>query len=100
MPARFASGFDWDTGNWEKCQQHGVSIAEIEAVLRGDPQIAPAPRRSLAEERFIAVGRTLGGRALFIAFTLRIRNGVRLVRPISARYMHAKEIERYEATRP
>jgi hypothetical protein len=29
-----SAGFDWDTGNWEKCQKHGVSIAEIEAVLR------------------------------------------------------------------
>jgi uncharacterized DUF497 family protein len=99
MPALLATGFDWDTGNWKKCQTHGISIAEIEAVLRGDPQIAPAPRRSLTEERFIAVGRTPGGRALFIAFTLRTRDGARLVRPISARYMHAKEIERYEATR-
>jgi uncharacterized protein len=99
MVALRASGFDWDTGNWEKCQKHGVSIAEIEAVLLGDPQIAPAPRRSFAEERFIAVGRTAGGRVLFIAFTLRLRNGARLVRPISARYMHGKEIERYEATR-
>jgi uncharacterized DUF497 family protein len=99
MPALLATAFDWDTGNWEKCQTHGVSIAEIEAVLRGDPQIAPAPRRSFTEERFIAVGRTPGGRAVFIAFTLRVRDGARLVRPISARYMHAKEIERYEATR-
>jgi uncharacterized DUF497 family protein len=99
MPEIAASGFDWDAGNWEKCQQHGVSIAEIEAVLRGDPRIAPALRRSISEERFIAVGRTPGGRPVFIAFTLRIRDGERLVRPISARYMHAKEIERYDATR-
>ena len=99
MPSLLASGFDWDQGNWGKCQKHRVSIAEIEAVLRGDPQIAPAPRRSSTEERFIAIGRTVTGRALFIAFTLRNRDGARLVRPISARYMHAKEIERYEAAR-
>jgi uncharacterized DUF497 family protein len=99
MPALLASGFDWDAGNREKCQKHGVSIAEIEAVLGGDPQIAPAPRRSFTEERFIAVGRTPERRPLFIAFTLRVRDGACLVRPISARYMHAKEIRRYEATR-
>lgn len=99
MPALLASGFDWDAGNWEKCQKHGVSIPEIEAVLLGDPKIAPAPRRSATEERFIAVGRTAGGRVVFIAFAFRLRGGARLVRPISARYMHAKEIERYEATR-
>lgn len=99
MPALSASGFDWDTGNREKCQKHGVSIAEIEALLLADPQIAPAPRRSVSEERFIAVGWTPAGRALFVAFTMRMLGGARLVRPVSARYMHAKEIERYEATR-
>ena len=26
-------GFDWDDGNREKCQRHGVSIAEIEHAL-------------------------------------------------------------------
>jgi uncharacterized DUF497 family protein len=99
MPVFLASGFDWDAGNRDKCQKHGVSIAETEAVLRDDPQIAPASRRSSTEERFIAIGRTPGGRAVFIAFTLRDRDGARLVRPMSARYMHAKEIDRYEAER-
>lgn len=99
MPAALASGFDWDAGNREQCQKHVVSIAEIERVLLADPQIAPAPRLSLTEERFIAVGRTPAGRALFVAFTMRMRDGARLVRPISARYMHAEEIERYEAAR-
>jgi hypothetical protein len=29
-------GFDWDDGNRSKCQKHGMSIAEIEALfLRG-----------------------------------------------------------------
>lgn len=37
-----ADGFDWDAGNRDKCQKHGVSIAEIEAFLRGDPKVAPA----------------------------------------------------------
>jgi hypothetical protein len=78
MPALFASGFDWDTGNREKCQKHGVSITEIETVLRSDPEIAPAPRRSATEERFIAIGRTPAGRAVFVAFTVRVRDGARL----------------------
>jgi hypothetical protein len=29
-----ASRYDWDAGNLAKCQKHGVSIAEIEALLR------------------------------------------------------------------
>ncbi len=27
------SGFDWDDGNIEKCQKHGVSLEEIEALF-------------------------------------------------------------------
>ena len=34
-------GFDWDAGNFEKCRKHGVSIEEIEAVLRGEPVFSP-----------------------------------------------------------
>jgi len=29
------AGFDWVDGNHAKCQKHGVSIAEIEALFRG-----------------------------------------------------------------
>ena len=36
-----SSLFDWDSGNRAHCQKHGVSIAEIEALFRGTPQVAP-----------------------------------------------------------
>ena len=88
--------FDWDGGNRVKCQKHGVSIAEIEELLSGSPRIAPDIRHSDQEDRLIAVGRNSHGRAIFIAFTLRERGGRRLIRPVSARYMHRKEIEGYE----
>jgi uncharacterized DUF497 family protein len=90
------SGFDWDEGNRSKCRRHGLSIAEIETVLRGELQVAPDPTHSQNEERLIAIGRTAAGRPVFIAFTMRLQNGLRLVRPITARYMHAREIRRYE----
>ena len=92
-------GFDWDAGNRDKCQKHGVSLAEIEAFLGGDPRIAPTLRHSAVEERLMAVGRNDQGRAIFVVFTIRQRRGMRLIRPLSARYMHKKEIERYEARR-
>jgi uncharacterized DUF497 family protein len=94
------AGFDWDTGNLEKCQKHGVSVAEIEALLRSDPGIAPDPDHSAQEDRFIAVGRNAAGRPLFVAFTFRMKDGQRLIRPVSARYMHKKEIEGYETESP
>jgi uncharacterized protein len=33
---------------------------------------------------------------VFVAFTIRTKNGRRVVPPVTARYMHAKEIEAYE----
>ena len=48
----------------------------------------------------IAVGRTSTGRPLFVAFTMRMKNRRRLIRPVTARYMHAKEIEAYEKRVP
>jgi uncharacterized DUF497 family protein len=91
-------GFDWDAGNSTKCRSHGVSTAEIEAIFRGEPRVAPDLVHSADEDRLIAIGRNREERALFIAFTIRERDGRRLIRPITARYMHAREIRRYEAT--
>ena len=89
-------GFDWDDANRQKCSKHGVTIAEIEALLSGLPRVAPDVRHTGGEIRLIAVGRNASGRPLFVAFTIRTRQGRRLLRPISARYMHAKEIRAYE----
>jgi uncharacterized DUF497 family protein len=94
-----AEDFDWDDGNREKCQKHGVSIAEIEGVLLGDPLIAPDLAHSDGEDRRIALGKTSEGRAMFIAFTLRMKAGKLHLRPVSARYMHAKEARRYDQSR-
>jgi uncharacterized DUF497 family protein len=93
------TALDWDDGNRDKCQKHGVSLMEIETLLRGNPRVAPDPKHSAAEDRLVAVGRNDAGRPLFVAFTIRTREGRRLLRPVSARYMHAKEIERYETDR-
>jgi len=90
------SGFDWDHGNRTKCQKHGVTIAQIEALFQRGPRIAPDPKHSADEDRLIAVGRTSAGRPLFVAFTIRTKNSGRLIRPVTARFMHAKEIEAYE----
>jgi uncharacterized protein len=92
-----ADGFDWDAGNGLKCQKHGLSIAQIEHVVsRAETLIVHDDKNSTSESRFVAVGRTAEGRFAFVAFTLRVREGQLLVRPISARYMHEKEVARYE----
>jgi hypothetical protein len=90
------SGFDWDAANRDKCQKHGVSIAEIESLFRLIVSIAPDPRHSRDEERFKAIGSTEAGRNVFVAFTLRRRGDETFVRPVSARYMHRREVKSYE----
>jgi uncharacterized protein len=90
------SGFDWDEANQRKCQKHGVSIAEIESLFQQIVSIAPDPQHSRDEERFKAIGSTKAGRSVFVAFTLRRRGDETLVRPVSARYMHRKEVKSYE----
>jgi uncharacterized DUF497 family protein len=91
-----AAGFDWDDGNREKCQKHGVSVADVEHVLaHAETLIVPDQKNSNVEPRFLAIGRTGAGRYAFVVFTPRQRGSKTILRPISARYMHTKEIERY-----
>lgn len=96
-PSMLIGSFDWDEGNWPKCGKHGLTKEEIEDVFRSGPTTNLDP--SFVERRFRAVGRTRTGRFAFVVFTFRDRGGRMVIRPISARYMHAKEIRRYEQTK-
>jgi uncharacterized protein len=90
------SGFDWDEGNTAKCTKHGLTIAEIEAVFLHPHHLAPDLAHSAVETRFLAIGKGAGDRPMLIAFTMRGTQWAPLVRPISARYMHQKEVRHYE----
>lgn len=89
-------GFDWDDGNIAKCQKHGLSIEEIENLFEGSFDVFPDVTHSNAETRLRAIGRISSGRWVFCAFTVRQIAGLNFVRPISARYMHAREVQYYE----
>jgi uncharacterized protein len=90
------SGFDWDSGNRSKCAKHGVSIEEIEELFQFPVMVFPDAAHSRAETRFRAVGKTAAGRHVFLVFAVRENR----IRPISARFMHAKEIRHYEKENP
>ena len=92
------SGFDWDDGNWPKCSKHGLTKAEVEQTILGGPMVLTDPK-SPDEARFNAVGKTSAGRHVFLVFTLRRRGDAVLLRPISARFMHEKEVRHYERQR-
>ena len=89
--------FEWDTGNAKKCEKHGVSIAEIESLFGNMPIVYPNVNHAGAEVRYSAIGRNAADRGVFVVYTLRQRDGMHVIRPISARYMHKKEINYYES---
>jgi len=91
-----AAGFDWDSGNRDKCLKHGVSMEEIESLFARPHAIMVDTAHSAGEERLRAIGKSAAGRYVFLVFTIRERDAVRYIRPISARYMHKREIEYYE----
>jgi uncharacterized protein len=91
------SAFDWDDGNRDKCQKHGLSMSDVEHVLVSARNlIVRDVQNSLTEDRYIAIGKTRAGRFTFVVFTLRIADDQLKLRPISARFMHKKEITKYE----
>jgi len=88
-------GFDWDGGNAQKNDKHGVSMAEAEQVFFNAPLLLleDATHRK-NEPRLHALGKTDDERALHITFTLRQLGA--LIRVISARDMHRKERAVYD----
>jgi uncharacterized protein len=95
-----ANGFDWDRGNRAKCEKHGLTITAIEELFARPLAILPDEVHSQRERRFRAIGQTDKGRRVFLAFTLRQRGDELLIRPISARYMHKREIDAFEKENP
>lgn len=76
------------------CAKHGVSRDEVEYVLAQMTFYIPDPYPN--EPRLRTAGKTKEDRHIFIVFTFREAAGQRYMRPISARYMHEKEIKAYE----
>lgn len=93
-------GFDRDLGNRAKCLKHGVSSEEIESLFLGPIMILPDEAHYGTETRFRAIGKTAAGRPVFLVFTIREKKGKSHIRPISARYMHRKEVQHYEKENP
>lgn len=91
--------FDWDDSNLEHTTKHGVSRQEIEHVLSNDPMVQPDPHPAQIEERWRAIGSNAQGRMIFLVFTFRDTAETMTMRPISARYMHRKEVTKYEQQR-
>jgi uncharacterized DUF497 family protein len=77
-----------------------VSVADVENLFTRPILVIPDATHSQGEERLRAIGKTAKGRSVFLVFTIRARSGKRFVRPVSARYMHRKEVKHYEEENP
>jgi uncharacterized DUF497 family protein len=69
---------------------------EIEVLLTGSPRIAPDPKHPIYENHFVAVRRMRVGRPLFVVFTIRTKGQQHLIRPVTARHRHDKEVQAYD----
>lgn len=89
------AGFEWDAGNARKNEKHGVTAAEAEQDFFNQPLLLlEDAKHSQDEPRFHALGHARDGRLLHVTFTL--REAGTLIRVISARDMHRKEMAIYE----
>ena len=90
-------GFNWDEGNINKCQKHGLIKENIEQFFLQDGVFtAPDIKHSTEEERFLAIGQGPKNKLIIVAFTFRNIENKKFIRPISARFMNKKEVQRYE----
>jgi len=96
MDSKNIAGFEWDDGNTGHCQKHGVTLEEVEEVFSNTPHVSGDS--FVEERRFRAIGRNHEGRFLYVVFMFKKRDAELYIRPISARYMHKKEIKHYEKT--
>jgi|GEM_PF-683043 len=91
-------GFEWDVGNFQKVQKHGISLLEFDRFFEQKVLVIPDSLHSTKETRYVAIGGSISGRLLFVVFTFR-RKGIETnIRVISARYIHryGKELKFYE----
>ena len=85
--------FDWDHGNTNKNEKHGVNDRETEEVFFDKNKKTFRDKlHSNKEERFRIIGKTKKNRVLFIVFTIRDDK----LRVISARKLNKREVYLYE----
>jgi uncharacterized DUF497 family protein len=89
--------FEWDAGKAAtNARKHGVSFEEAATVF-ADPDALDGPdlKHSAQENRFLRLGRSLQGRVVIVAYTVRGSGDEEKIRIISARRASRKERSAY-----
>ena len=91
--------FEWDPRKAEaNAAKHGVSFDEAVTVfLDANALDGPDLQHSMAELRFLRLGRAADGRVLMVAYTLRRSGDAETIRLISARRASHRERATYDA---
>ena len=87
---------EWDEGNIEHVERHGVRAYEVEEAFEAPHVLLKCKRKRGArtpETRRVLLGVTLGGRGVFVVF---VDKGKGTARPISARDMERDERRFYD----
>ncbi len=85
--------FEWDKGNIEKPQKHGVTLTETEEAFFDEHKVAFTDwKHSAGEPRATLLGKTKKGRLLNLTYTIRVKK----VRVITARPTNRKEVLLYK----
>ncbi len=86
--------FEWDRGNLDKSyKKHGITHKESEEIfLDENLSVEKDIKHQQIEPRFIAIGKTLYKKILFVVFIIRKSK----IRVISARIANKKERRVYE----
>ncbi len=86
-------GFEWDKANIDHIAQHNVSPNEAEEAFFDTKNVLDEDiAHSIAEDRFIIIGKTKEERLLYQVFTKRENK----IRVISSRDINKKEVKLYE----
>jgi len=83
--------FDWDEGNVDHLDRHGVTPEEVEEALMDSRRVGTAAYNAPGERRSAVVGATEDGRLLFVVYTWRGRK----VRVVTARDADQAQRRRY-----
>jgi uncharacterized protein len=85
--------FEWDeVKNRTNIRKHGFDFADAEEMFRNPLIVRPDAREDYDENRWIGIG-TIQGRVVFLAFTERVPD---IVRVISLRKANREERKEYE----
>lgn len=91
--------FEWDSAKAQaNLLKHGVSFDEAATVfLDPDALDGPDESHSRTESRFRRLGKSVDGRVLIVAYTLRRTGSAETIRVISARRASRRERAAYQA---